>query len=169
MTIHFFAESISSWPRLLQVLDCKSKKVRKEILDTTAANEQLAVVKGPQIMRSSRISIIRTNVGWPRQSCLTGKMSITSLPSVTNVEKLFGIIFKLASPPDNEPFDPVCVTSGSVYSFISEDEVRAAQSRWQISAPKSDQVPVIAVKQMSLSELAILYTIIISRNVQPLT
>ncbi|KXZ75771.1 hypothetical protein TcasGA2_TC031700 [Tribolium castaneum] len=88
-------------------------------------------------------------------------------PPVTSVEEFYGGIFESPSPPDNEPLEVRATGVEDPPTYITMDEIKAARAGWQISAPGSDQIPVAAVKTMSELELAILFNIILFRNVQP--
>ena len=90
-----------------------------------------------------------------------------AVPSITSVENLYGGIYESPSPPDDEPFIPKNRETSTGLPFISQDEIRVAKAGWSISAPGMDQIPVATVKTMSEVELAVLFNIVLFRNVQP--
>ena len=88
------------------------------------------------------------------------------VPEVSDVEKLYGGIFESISPPDEEPLR-FPKTSQPVFLPVTPEEVGAAKRGWNISAPGPDGIGVAQVRGRSDKELAVLYTIILWKGLQP--
>jgi len=88
------------------------------------------------------------------------------LPTVEDVEALFGGILESPSPEDNEPIADRRQSEGT-FLPISEADIRAGTSGWQHSAPGLDGITVEGVKKLRPAILSAVFSIILGRNVHP--
>ncbi|KXZ75830.1 hypothetical protein TcasGA2_TC031908 [Tribolium castaneum] len=140
----------------------KSKTGRRYGQTTSGSGQRAALFKKHQ-------DLFLKNRRGLAETILSGKEDFGPRPEppVTSVEESYGGIFESPSSPDNKPFEVRATGVEDPPTYITMDEIKAARAGWQISAPGSDQIPVAAVKTMSELELAILFNIILFRNVQP--
>jgi hypothetical protein len=89
------------------------------------------------------------------------------MPSLRNVEDLYGGILESPSPADDAPFEAKIVERSESLQPITEDEVCDAKTDWSHSAAGPDRVSVAAVKASDESTLAIFFNVLLLRGVQP--
>jgi hypothetical protein len=89
------------------------------------------------------------------------------MPSLRNVEDLYGGILESPSPADDAPFEAKFVERSESLQPITEDKVCNAKTGWSHSAASPDRVSVAAVKASDESTLAIFFNVLLFRGVQP--
>ncbi|KAH0821028.1 hypothetical protein GEV33_001763 [Tenebrio molitor] len=89
------------------------------------------------------------------------------MPSLRNVEDLYGGILESPSPADDAPFEAKFVERSESLQPITEDKVCDAKTGWSHSAASPDRVSVAAVKASDESTLAIFFNVLLFRGVQP--
>ena len=88
------------------------------------------------------------------------------LPSLRDVEDLYGNILESVSPEDNEVISdpkPQCNT----FRPITEEDVRKAMSNWQTSAPGLDRLSIPDVKKVPPIVWSVVLSVIFGRNIHP--
>lgn len=88
------------------------------------------------------------------------------LPSVEQVECLFGALLIGESPRDDERVVRSGPPVNSLFYPFSEQEILDAKSNWGNSAPGADGLRVDQVRKCGDKTLGILYTIIFMRGVR---
>ncbi len=88
------------------------------------------------------------------------------VPTVGDVEELYGGIFESVSIRDEEPVQSA-KSSQPVFVPVTPEEVGAAKKGWRVSAPGPDGIGVAAVRARSDVELAVLFTVILWKGLQP--
>lgn len=91
-------------------------------------------------------------------------------PTVENVERLYGGLLGSESPEDREIFRPKHRAAGAFsLPFIAVSDVQQAKSGWSHSACGTDGVRVDMVKSAPNHTLAVLFNILLHRNIHPTT
>jgi hypothetical protein len=115
--------------------------------------------------------LYRKNRAGPAEVILGGKpvaeTAKARMPSLRNVEDLYGGILESPSPANDAPFEAKFVERSESLQPITEDKVCDAKTGWSHSAASPDRVSAAAVKASDDSTLAIFFNVLLLRGVQP--
>jgi hypothetical protein len=138
--------------------------IRNYGLAYTGGSERASLYKKAQdLYRKNRAGLAEVILGGkPLAETVKARM-----PSLRNVEDLYGGILESPSPADDAPFEAKIVERSESLQPITEDEVRDAKTGWSHSAAGPDRVSVAAVKASDDSTLATFFNVLLLRGVQP--